>query len=54
MNGTIEADVDGKSTDCRCCGRQLELKHTTVCGQCESAGCNPDSRFCMAPDVGEA
>lgn len=48
MNDTIEADVDAKGTNCRCCGDELESNRgNRLCDGCETEGCDPSTNLCM-------
>lgn len=43
----MEADVDAKSVDCRCCGDAMEGKGSRLCQACATEGCDPSTGLCM-------
>lgn len=50
MGGTIDADVDARSTSCPCCGDQMERKMGRLCRACTREGCDPDTDICLKND----
>jgi predicted amidophosphoribosyltransferase len=50
MGDTIDADVDARSTNCPCCGDQMQRKPGRLCRACAREGCDPDTDICLKND----